>query len=109
MSIQGIFNTEVTKQTSIWVAGRLGTAVGPGSLRGCLAYDRPGEYRGPLEDRSQVRAFRRRYRSFYHHYSDQGNGGLGTGRAAMLIVLAQLTVSYVAELAGLFGVEKTAL
>ena len=36
----------------------------------------------------------------------KGTEALGPARAAMLIVLAQLTVSYLAELAGLFGVEK---
>ena len=49
MSIQGIFNTEVTKQTSIWVAAGWVQLSALAVLRGRLAYDRPGEYRGPLE------------------------------------------------------------
>ena len=32
MSLQGVFNTEVTKQSSIWAAGRLGPGHG-GLLR----------------------------------------------------------------------------
>ena len=38
MSIQGVFNTEVTKQTSLWVSTGWGTAVGFCSLRSCLAF-----------------------------------------------------------------------
>ena len=33
-------------------------------------------------------------------------GALGPAKAAMLIVISQLAVAYVIELAGLFGVDK---
>lgn len=36
----------------------------------------------------------------------QGMSALGPAKATMLIVIAQLTVSWVIELLGMFGVEK---
>ena len=36
----------------------------------------------------------------------QSMGALGPAKAAMLIVISQLAVAYVIELAGLFGVDK---
>jgi transporter family-2 protein len=38
----------------------------------------------------------------------QATGALGPAKAAMLIVIAQLTVSWLIELFGLFGMEKGA-
>ena len=43
MSIQGVFNTEVTKQTSLWVSTGWGAAVGFCSLCSCLAFHRTGK------------------------------------------------------------------
>lgn len=106
MSIQGIFNTEVTKQTSIWVAAGW---VQLSALAVCAAA-------WLMTGRESIGALWK----IDHKYAllggvigafititvIKGTEALGPARAAMLIVLAQLTVSYLAELAGLFGVEK---
>ena len=39
----------------------------------------------------------------------QSMGALGPAKAAMLIVIAQLTVAYMIELLGLFGVDREPL
>ena len=43
MSIQGVFNTEVTKQSSLWVSDGLGAALGFCSLRCRVAFYRAAE------------------------------------------------------------------
>ena len=106
MSIQGVFNTQVTKQTSVWVAsgwvqltafaacvaiwlctGRESTA---GLLQVSPRYLLTGGILGALITYTVIRSM----------------GSLGPAKAALLIVVTQIIVAYVIELLGLFGVEK---
>lgn len=106
MSIQGVFNTDVTKQTSLWVSAAF---VQFTALLVCLAawllYDRTsfwslweiqdkyvllGGAIGALITATVIRSM----------------NALGPARAAMLIVIAQLAVAWMIELLGVFGVEK---
>ena len=106
MSIQGIFNTEVTKQTSIWVAAGW---VQLSALAVCF-----GAWL--LTGRDSVGALWRidnKYAllggiigAFMTITVIKGMDALGPARATMLIVIAQLGVSYLAEILGWFGVEK---
>lgn len=107
MSIQGIFNTEVTKQTSVWVsAGWVQLTAFFACLVMWFFADRQS-----AAGLFQVQPW----------YLLTG-GVLGAGitytvirsmaelkpaRATLLIVVAQILVSYGVELFGLFGVEKT--
>lgn len=107
MSIQGVFNEGVTKQTSIWmstafvqftaflfcVAAWLFT--GRESSVGALfkienKYMLLGGIIGALITYTVIRSM----------------SGLGPAQAVMIIVTAQLLVAYLIELFGLFGVEK---
>lgn len=106
MAIQGVFNTAVTKQTSIWVSN---SWVQFSALIVCLIawLIRERESFGTLL-------------KVDHKYLLLGGvigafitltvimsiGSLGPAKAALLIVIAQLIVSYVIELLGWFGVEK---
>lgn len=108
MSVQGVFNTEVTKQTSLWVStgwvqlsAFLVCAVawfftGKESISGLWRVEHPYTLLGGVIG------------AFITVTVIQSMGALGPARAAMLIVVAQLIVAYLIELAGLFGVEKTA-
>ena len=106
MSIQGVFNTDVTKQTSLWVSAAF---VQFTALLVCLAawllYDRTsfwslweiqdkyvllGGAIGALITATVIRSM----------------NALGPAKAAMLIVIAQLAVAWMIELLGVFGVEK---
>ena len=97
MSIQGVFNTEVTKQTSLWVS------------TGCvLAWLFTGR-----ESIAALWQVENKYTllggvigAFITVTVIQSMGALGPAKAAMLIVVSQLLVAYVIELFGLFGVEK---
>lgn len=39
MSIQGVFNTQVTKASSVWAASAFVQASAPGSVSGCMAFE----------------------------------------------------------------------
>ena len=109
MSIQGVFNTQVTKSSSIWVARAF---VQFTALLVCLAA-------WLVSDRSSFAALLKvepRYMllggaigAFITYTVIKGMEMLGPARAVMLIVIAQLIVAYVIELLGLFGTEKQPL
>lgn len=106
MSIQGVFNTEVTKQTSLWVS--TGWVQFSAFLVCVLAWIFTG--RDSVEALWQVD---NKYTllggvigAFITVTVIQSMGALGPAKAAMLIVVSQLAVAYLIELLGLFGVDK---
>ncbi len=108
MSIQGVFNTEVTKASSVWVAA--GFVQLTAFLTCVAAWLFTG--RDPVTAVWQVQP---RYMlfggvigAFITYTVIEAMGSLGPARAAMLIVISQLAVAYVIELFGIFGVEKAA-
>ena len=106
MSLQGVFNTEVTKQSSMWVSA---SWVQFSELLTCLAV-------WAVSDRSSFSALLKInpkyvllggvFGAFITYTVIQSMSALGPARSTMLIVIAQLTVSWVVELFGAFGVEK---
>ena len=106
MSIQGVFNTEMTKQTSLWVS------TGWGQFSAVLVCVLAWIFTG----RDSVGALwqvENKYTllggiigAFITITVIQSMGSLGPAKAAMLIVISQLAVAYIIELFGLFGVEK---
>ena len=106
MSIQGVFNTEVTKQTSLWVSTgwvQLSAFVvcvlawlftGRESVAALWQVDNKYTLLGGVIG------------AFITITVIQSMGALGPAKAAMLIVISQLAVAYIIELFGLFGVEK---
>ena len=93
MSIQGVFNTEVTRQTSLWVS--TGWVQFSAFLICILAWIFTG--RDSIGALWQVE----------NKYTLLG-GVIGAfiTITVMLIVISQLAVAYIIELFGLFGVEK---
>ena len=109
MSIQGVFNTEVTKSSSMWAAA---SWVQFSALLTCLAVWAFRE-RDNLMNVFQVSP---KYMllggvigAFITFTVIQSMNSLGPARAVMLIVISQLIVAYLIELFGMFGVEKAAL
>lgn len=106
MSIQGVFNTNVTKQTSLWVSAAF---VQFTALLVCLLVwivcDRTS-FRsiGSVSDKYMLLGGA--IGAFITATVIWSMKGLGPAKAAMLIVLAQLTVAWLIELAGIFGMEK---
>ena len=106
MSVQGVFNTEVTKQTSLWVSAGW---VQLSAFAVCvLAWLFTGR-----ESVSALWQVENKYTllggvigAFITITVIRSMGSLGPARAAMLIVISQLIVAYVIELLGLFGTER---
>jgi transporter family-2 protein len=106
MSVQGVFNTQVTKSSSIWSASAF---VQFFALVVCL-----GAWM--ITDRSslmKVFSVEPKYMllggaigALITYTVIKSMEMLGPAKAVMLIVVAQLIVAYVIELIGLFGVEK---
>ena len=106
MSIQGVLNTEVTKQTSLWVSTGW---VQLSALIVCITA-------WLIRDRSSVTALM----DVIPKYMLLGGvigafitltvivsmDQLGPARAAQLIVVSQIAAAYLIELFGLFGVDK---
>ena len=106
MSIQGVFNTEVTKQTSIWVSAGfvqltafftciiMWLVTGRNEVGGLFQvqpwYMLTGGVIGALITYTVIKSV----------------GALGPAKSALIIVIAQIIVAYGIEVFGLFGVDK---
>ena len=106
MSVQGVFNTQVTKTTGMWVsngwvqfsafllcaaAWLIAGRDSIGNLwKGEPKYVLLGGVIGAFITITVIRSM----------------GSLGPARAVMLIVISQLAVAYLIELLGIFGVER---
>ena len=107
MSVQGVFNTQVTKTTGLWVSN---IWVQLSAFLACLAV-------WFLAGRADVTALAKVEPKYMLLGGVIGAGitctvvksmaSLGPAKAALLIVISQLIVAYVIELLGMFGVEKS--
>ena len=91
MSVQGVFNTQVTKTTGVWVSNGW---VQFSAFAVCLAV-------WFFTGRDSVAAI--------VWTVIKSVDALGPAKSALLIVIAQLAVSYLIELFGLFGMDKAPL
>ena len=106
MSLQGVFNTEVTKQSSIWVSA---SWVQFSALVTCLviwaASDR-SSFTALMKVSPKYMMLGGLFGAFITYTVIQSMSSLGPAKATMLIVIAQLTVSWLVELMGMFGLDK---
>ena len=107
MSVQGVFNTEATKQTSLWVAAGF---VQLTAFAACAA----AWLTTGRESIAAIGSVRPWYLllggvigAFITITVVQAMNRLGPAQAAMLIVTAQVAVAWLIQLFGLFGTEKT--
>ena len=107
MSIQGVFNTQVTKSSGVWASAAF---VQFSALLVCLGAWAIWE-RIPFTKVFQVEP---KYMllggvigAFITYTVIQSMSSLGPAKAAMLIVISQLIAAYLIEVFGVFGVEKT--
>ena len=106
MSIQGVFNTQVTKTSGIWVASAF---VQISAFAVCMAAwfltDRTSfATLGKVEPKYMLLGGA--IGAFITYTVIKSMEMLGPAKAVMLIVIAQLIVAYILELLGMFGVEK---
>ena len=107
MSIQGVFNTEVTRQSSIWVsAGWVQLTAFVTCLVMWLLTGRP-EVQGIWQVRPWYMLSGGVIGALITWTVIRSVESLGPARSALLIVVAQIALAYGIEVFGLFGVEKS--
>ena len=107
MSIQGVFNTEVTRQSSIWVsAGWVQLTAFVTCLVMWLLTGRP-EVQGIWQVRPWYMLSGGVIGALITWTVIRSVESLGPARSALLIVASQIAVAYGIEVFGLFGVEKS--
>ena len=107
MSIQGVFNTGVTKQSSIWMASGF---VQFSALLVCVAAwfmtGRQGTVASLFAIDNKYMLLGGAMGAFITYTVIKGVDILGPAKANMFIIVTQLLVAYLIELFGLFGTEK---
>lgn len=108
MSIQGVFNTGVTKGTSVWVASSF---VQLSALIVCFAAwfftGKDGNFSDLFKIDHKYMLLGGAIGAFITYTVIKSMESIGPTKAAMIIVVVQLLVAYVIELFGIFGIEKT--
>lgn len=106
MSLQGVFNTAVTKETGVWVSA--GWVQLTAFITCAVIWFFSGR-----EDVGALARVEPRYMlaggilgAFITYTVIRSMGSLGPAKAALLIVVSQILVAYGIELFGLFGVEQ---
>ncbi len=106
MSVQGVFNTQVTKQSGIWVAN---VFVQLTALLVCLAFWLFGDrssFRPLFEVQPKYMLLGGAIGAFITYTVIKSMEQLGPARSVMFIVTSQLLVAYLIELLGLFGTQR---
>lgn len=106
MSVQGVFNTEVTKQTSIWVSS---SWVQMTAFLMCLVmwlFTGRQQVSGLWQVQPWYMLTGGLIGAFITFTVIKSVESLGPARSALLIVVAQIIVAYCIEVFGLFGTER---
>ena len=106
MSIQGVLNTAVTKQTSVWVSAGW---VQLTAFLTCVVIwffsGRP-EIAGLWHIQPKYVLLGGIMGAFITYTVIKAMEGLGPAQAALLIVISQIIIAYGIEIFGMFGVDK---
>lgn len=107
MSVQGVFNTDVTKSSSLWAAAGF---VQLTALATCAVM----WFITGRQEIGAIFSVERKYAllggvlgAFITGTVVLAMSQIGTAKAALTIVIAQVAVAYLIELFGLFGSEKS--
>ena len=106
MSVQGVFNTQVTKGPSMWVSN---SWVQFSAFVICIVawfFSDRKSFGSILQVEPKYMLFGGVIGAFITYTVIKSMDLLGPAQAVMLIVVAQLLLAYLIEVFGLFGVEK---
>lgn len=107
MSIQGVFNTGVTKQTSIWVcASFVQFSAFIVCLGAWLITGREGSFMNLMRIDNKYMLLGGAIGAAITYTVIKSVDTLGPARANMFIISSQLLIAYLIELLGIFGSEK---
>ena len=106
MSIQGVFNTQVTKVSSIWTANAFVQFTALLVCLGAWVTTERTSFANVLKVEPKYMLLGGAIGAFITYTVIKSMEMLGPAQAVMVIVTAQVLVAYLIELFGLFGVEK---
>lgn len=106
MSIQGVFNTAVTKSSSIWVANGFVQATAFAVCMGAWLFVDRSNIGDLLTVKPKYMLLGGVIGAFITFTVIKSMEMLGPSKAIMFIIISQLIVAYGIELMGLFGVDK---
>lgn len=106
MSIQGVFNTGVTKTSSIWTTSIIVQFTALCVCLGAWILTDRTSLLAPFKVEPKYMLLGGVIGAFITYTVIKSMESLGPAKAVLLIVVAQLAIAYVIELLGLFGVEK---
>lgn len=109
MSIQGVFNTQVTKTSGIWVANAFVQFTALLVCIGAWLITDRSSFGTLMKVEPKYMLLGGAIGAFITYTVIKSMELLGPAKAVMLIVVAQLLVAYVIELLGLFGTDKQPL
>lgn len=106
MSVQGVYNTQVTKASSIWAASSFVQLTALIVSMGAWAVTDRSNLLNVFRVQPKYMLLGGAIGAFITYTVIKSMDMLGPAKAVMLIVVAQLAVAYIIELFGWFGVEK---
>ncbi|MBD5541235.1 MAG: DMT family transporter [Lachnospiraceae bacterium] len=107
MSIQGVFNSEVTKQSSIWSANAFVQFTALVVCLGAWLITDRSSFMNVVKTDPKYMLLGGAIGAFITYTVIMSINQLGPAKSALFIVTAQLLVSYAIELMGIWGIEKT--
>ena len=108
MSIQGVFNTEVTKSSSLWVANSWVQLTALIVCVGAWFFTGRQNITGIFQIDHKYMLLGGVIGAFITLTVIKSMNALGPAQAVLLIVVSQIAVAYLIEVFGMFGVEKAA-
>ena len=106
MSVQGVFNTQVTKASGIWAASAFVQLSAFGVCMAAWFFSERSSLLAVFKVQPKYMLLGGAIGAFITYTVIKSMEMLGPAKAVMLIVIAKLTVAYLLELFGIFGVEK---
>lgn len=106
MSIQGVFNTAVTKSSSLWVANIWVQLTASAVCVAAWFFTGRKSFAGLWQVDNKWMLLGGVIGAFITMTVIKSMAALGPAKSVMLIVVSQLIVAYLIELLGIWGVEK---
>lgn len=107
MSVQGVFNTQVTKGTSMWVSNSWVQISAFIVCIGAWIFTDRKSFMGLLNVSPKYMLLGGVIGAFITYTVIKSMAMMGPAKAVMIIVISQIVSAYLIELIGMFGVEKS--
>lgn len=107
MSIQGVFNTNVTKSSSIWVAAGFVQLTALATCAVMWFFSGKEPVMGIFNVHPKISLLGGVIGAFITYTVVRAVSDMGIAKAEVTIVITQIAVSYLIELLGIFGSKKT--